>query len=366
VLRPQDKQGSGCGKEGILTNEELVKKIQAGEDPDGRLLYELYDQNRGLIVKWINHYGYTQYAEMEDLMQESFFAVHKTAYRWREGAKAKFTTYLKSWIQACLGRYVEDFGGPIRISSRRKKDIQRYSRFVSDYYMDSGRKPSDREIMDALDVSPAVLDRIREDIYRVGRIKSLDEPVGEDGENTLVDFVRDPSDVLIDAEQALFEEERRRAVWGAVSSLTKKEADAIKMRFQQHFAYSDIGANLGCTAQAADYTIRRGVQKLYKKHFRELSQFIDLSDTYTRGMRPVSVGNFQRNGTSSTEWAALKEINLDEQIKAERQRQFEELERREARIEALFQYWKQRAEEQQREKECRDSVNLSPDPITEA
>ena len=345
-----------------MTNEELVRKIQSGEDPDGRLLYELYDQNRGLIVKWINRYGYTQYAEMDDLMQESFFAVHKTAYRWREGAKAKFTTYLQSWVRSCLGRYVENFGGPIRISSNRQLDIQRYSRFVNDYFTRTGCMPLDREIIDGLDISPTVLYRIRGDIYRVGRIKSLDEPVGEDGENTLVDFVRDPSDALTDAEQALFEEERRRAVWGAVSDLPVKEADAIRMRFQQNLEYSDIGEKLGYTAQAANYTIRRGVRKLYKKHFRELSQFIDLSDTYSRGVRSVSVGDFQRNGTSSTEWAALKEINIDDHLKAERRKQLEELERREARIEALYQYWKQKVEQQKQAADCQYSDNVGSNP----
>lgn len=345
-----------------MTNEELVKKIQAGEDPDGCLLYELYDQNRGLIAKWINHYGYMQYAEMDDLMQESFFAVHKAAYRWREGAKAKFTTYLQSWVRSCLGRYVENYGGPIRISSYRQLDVQRYSRFVNDYFAMTGRKPSDREIIDGLDISLAVLYRIREDIYRVGRIKSLDEPVGEDGENTLVDFVRDPSNVIADAEQAVFEEERRRAVWNAVSELTEIEADAVRMHFQQNLSYSKIGEKRGRTATTINYTIRRGLRKIYKKHFRELSQFIDLSDTYSRGVRSISVGDFQRNGTSSTEWAALKEINIDEHLKAERRRQLEDLERREARIEAIYQYWKQRAEQRKQAADCQDSGNMGSDP----
>lgn len=367
MLRPQDKQGSGCGKEEILTNEELVKKIQAGEDPDGRLLYELYDQNRGLIAKVINNKGYTEYAEMEDLMQESFFAVHKAAFRWREGAGSGFPSYLASWVRSCLGRYVENFGGPVRIPVHRITEIKKYSRYVSGYVKTHGRKPSDHEIMKALGVTVFKLDVIRRDMYRFQNMRSLDTPAGEDGESIISDFVRDPSDQHEQTLERVYEEEQARAVWGAVDQLKDSTAEIIRLRYGRGLTIEEAGAAAGgLSKDAVAGRIKRGLNELRTKHFRELSQFADMSDVYSRGVHTVSVAQFQREGMSSTEWAALKEIKIDEELKRARREHEERMKREEERIEALLQYWKQRAEEQQREKECRDSVNLSPDPVTEA
>lgn len=345
-----------------MTNEELVKKIQSGEDPGGCLLYELYDQNQGLIAKVIKKHGYTQYAEMDDLMQESFFAVHKAAFRWREGAGMGFPGYLMSWVRACLGRYVENFGGPVRIPAHKRKEIQRYSRYVSEYVILKGYRPSDSEIMGALDISLVKLDSIRKDMYRFNEVRSLDSPAGEDGESVIADFVRDPSDVHGETLDCCFADERSRAVWGAVDQLPKDQCEAVRMRYIDNMHLSDIGKHQGVSEERIRQKLKKAVNSLGRKHYRELSSFVDLSNTYSLGISFTGVGAFQHSGTSSTEWAALHEISREEEIRRERRETEAYWNRKEEKIKKMINEiycrWNQKREEREQLNDYRNTDDI--------
>ena len=86
-----------------MSNEDLVLMIQGNEDK-ARHLGELYEQNRGAIA--IIAKRYSEYAEIEDLMQESFFGLSEAAARWDPGAGANFLTYAGYWIRAAIINYL--------------------------------------------------------------------------------------------------------------------------------------------------------------------------------------------------------------------------------------------------------------------
>ena len=59
-----------------MTNEELITVIQNG-DPEHTAAAALYSQYRGLIYKICEKYQ--PYAEIDDLMQEAYFALMDAA-----------------------------------------------------------------------------------------------------------------------------------------------------------------------------------------------------------------------------------------------------------------------------------------------
>ena len=55
-----------------MENEQLVARIQAGEDVAENML-KLYNQNKGFLAKMAKRYQ--GYAELEDLMQEGYIGL---------------------------------------------------------------------------------------------------------------------------------------------------------------------------------------------------------------------------------------------------------------------------------------------------
>ena len=84
----------------ILTNEELVMKIQAGKT---KLITELLRQVERFIIKHANRFFCTYRLRceqfeltIEDLYQEGYFAIYKSIEMFKAEKDCKFLTYIVS------------------------------------------------------------------------------------------------------------------------------------------------------------------------------------------------------------------------------------------------------------------------------
>lgn len=73
-----------------MTNEQLVVRIQAGEETAANML-QLWQQNKGFVASIAKKYR--GYAEMEDLMQEGYIGLNDAVAHYKEGKGALFTSY---------------------------------------------------------------------------------------------------------------------------------------------------------------------------------------------------------------------------------------------------------------------------------
>lgn len=96
-----------------MTNEQLVVRIQAGEETAANML-QLWQQNKGFVASIAKKYR--GYAEMEDLMQEGYIGLNDAVAHYKEGKGALFTSYAAFWIRSRIRRYVEQ-SGTIRLPS---------------------------------------------------------------------------------------------------------------------------------------------------------------------------------------------------------------------------------------------------------
>ena len=164
-----------------MTNEELCIRYQNG---DAGALEDLYKQNKGLIETVIRKYS--TIADLDDLRQESFFAIRQAAALWDHSKGGNFATYCAYWIRQGACRYIYNTSGTIRTPIHIKNRIGRYNRIVNAYRVQFGRDPSQLELCYALDLKPHQLEDLRRDILTL-HTRSASEPVGEDGEDTLQD-----------------------------------------------------------------------------------------------------------------------------------------------------------------------------------
>ena len=89
----------------MLSNEELVKLIKEGQDPDGKYMMDLWKQNKGLI--WRTVKPYANYESEEDLMQEAFIGLSKAVGLFDPNMGASFITYALFWVKQFVVRFLD-------------------------------------------------------------------------------------------------------------------------------------------------------------------------------------------------------------------------------------------------------------------
>lgn len=124
-----------------MTNEELVKAIQEGENVKDNLEV-LYLQNRGIIEKIVNRFKGCH--DPEDLRQEAFFGIANAARSWSRGTGAPFINYAVFHVRRVIVDYIRR--DQFSISDHVIKDLMRYRKAVQAYREQYSRDPSEDEL----------------------------------------------------------------------------------------------------------------------------------------------------------------------------------------------------------------------------
>ena len=228
-----------------MLNEDLVLMIQRNEDK-ARHLGELYEQNRGVIA--IIAKRYSEYAETEDLMQESFFGLSEAAARWDPEAGTKFISYASYWIRAAIISYI------------RKRE-------------------------------PAAV--------------SLSAPIGgENDDITLEDVIKSDADAIGDTLEAMSTERLASVLWPMVEELESLQAAVIKERFRKGSTYKQCGAALGIPEGKARRKEEKALQNLRTRK-AVLLPFMSDSERYSKGLQFTGLSYFKNTGMSSQERAVI-------------------------------------------------------------
>ncbi len=199
-----------------MDNEQLVARIRAGEDVAKNML-ELYNQNRGFIVKVAKRYQ--GFAEMEDLLQEGYIGLSEAVSRYDADKNSSFIHYAAFWIRQSMSRYVDNCGSVVRIPVQARGEIREYNRVVREYRKYYGEWPSDCALCRLLGVTREKLQEIRKSV-QIGQMRSLSEVLGGDGEEfTLEDSIASDQDLEGDAIREADTAAMKRDLWVAVDSL---------------------------------------------------------------------------------------------------------------------------------------------------
>lgn len=242
----------------IVTNEELVKLYRAG-DPSA--LEALYLRNYGLIRRIVIRLcpGGNQ-QDIEDEMQEAFFALVEAVKAYPDGQDVKLATYIAN----CIKWH----------KSRR-------------YHFTRKHNPE----------NPV----------------SLDEPLPgfEESNITLADAIADP-----DAE---FEEDCvNRVAYQKIQDqlnsiidelLSKREGDIIRRRMSGQ-TQAEISQEIGLAQNVIGQYERMAHEKIRnRKNHEKLQEILDYYDF--KSYKRVGFGFWRDTGYSSVEWAAEKKMEVE-------------------------------------------------------
>jgi RNA polymerase primary sigma factor len=201
---------------------ELGRRIRHG---DGDALEQLVCSNLRFVVsiaKRYQHHG----VPLADLIDEGNLGLIRAAERYDETRGAKFISYAVWWVRQAIVQAIADYGHAVRVPLSRAGTVYRIGRHANALRQDLGREPRADELAEDLEMSEAEMS-VHMPVSR--RALSLDAPMGDGSETTLLDYL--PDDVATAPDDEATNGNLADSVLSALAALPPREAKVLRMYF---------------------------------------------------------------------------------------------------------------------------------------
>ena len=241
-------------------NRRLIKEYRSTESME--VLWELYEKNRKLFVLITRRYRF--YEEQEDLIQECFFALKQAAESYDE-SRGSFGAFLAIVTRNYICSYIQ--------SVKRLKIPQQLQMLIAEYLsLHIDDKATDSEIMDVLHLTENELLKIKR-LSCLDRIDSLDKPINEDEDLTLIDTISDPTASFEDDSiDRIFKEELSETIQKGLQRLSERERIFLIKRYYYDLTYKEIDPEH--SEQNTRTIIEKGLRRL-RRNEKIRSFYID-------------------------------------------------------------------------------------------
>ena len=213
------------GKTPLLTLEQetaLARRVLKGDEAARQ---QMIQANLRLVVRIAKDYDNFGLSLM-DLISEGNFGLIKAVERFDPDKGGKLSTYASWWIKQAIKRALATSGKTIRLPVHMVDRISQMRRVTNQLAAELGREPHNEEIAMAMEIPLAKVVHMKS---VANRAASLDQPVGEEGDATLGDLVKDES------ERTPFETLRGKSdndeIATMLAALEPREAEILTRRF---------------------------------------------------------------------------------------------------------------------------------------
>ncbi len=237
---------------------ELAKKIKIG---DQRALDKMVKANLRFVVSVSKQYQ-NQGLSLPDLINEGNLGLIKAAQRFDETRGFKFISYAVWWIRQSILQALAEQSRIVRLPLNKIGAINKINKTFSKLEQDLEREPSFDELSSVLEMLPK---DIQDTLKNNTRHLSMDAPLGgEDEGGTLYDLFVNTN--AISPESDLINESLNKEIERALSTLTDREADVVKLFFGLNGTHphslEEIGEKFDLTRERVRQIKEKAVRRL--------------------------------------------------------------------------------------------------------
>ncbi|MCD6019118.1 MAG: polymerase sigma factor SigA [Bacteroidetes bacterium] len=249
------------GRVELITAEEEVLLAQKIKQGDQQALDKLVKANLRFVVSVSKQYQ-NQGLSLPDLINEGNMGLIKAAQRFDETRGFKFISYAVWWIRQSILQALAEQSRIVRLPLNKIGAINKINKTFAKLEQELEREPIAEEISEILDILP---EDIRETMKNQGRHMSMDAPLGnlEDG-GSMYELMENKHEASPDNELML--ESLRNEISRALTSLTAREADVVKLYYGLAGGHShsleEIGEKFELTRERVRQIKEKAVRRL--------------------------------------------------------------------------------------------------------
>jgi len=249
------------GKVELISPDEEVNLAARIKQGDQQALDKLTKANLRFVVSVAKQYQ-NQGLSLPDLINEGNLGLIKAAQRFDETRGFKFISYAVWWIRQSILQALAEQSRIVRLPLNKVGLTNRIQKAYSQLEQEFEREPSPEELAEVLELE---IEEISATLGIGARHISMDTPLAEGEENTLIDVMENPNaeraEVNIEHNESLKQEIDR-----SMKSLTERQKEVICFFFgigvDHPMSLEDIGARFNLTRERVRQIKDKAITKL--------------------------------------------------------------------------------------------------------
>src|SRR5690349_10169965 len=249
------------GKVELITPEEEVRLARLIKQGDQKALDRLTKANLRFVVSVAKQYQ-NQGLSLPDLINEGNLGLIKAAQRFDETRGFKFISYAVWWIRQSILQALAEQSRIVRLPLNKVGLTNRIQKAFSQLEQQFEREPSPEELAEMLEMD---LDEVSASLSISSRHVSVDTPISEGEDGTLLDVLENPNaektDGDLDHTQSLKTEIDR-----SLKTLTERQKEVICYFFgigvDHPMRLEDIGEKFNLTRERVRQIKDKAITKL--------------------------------------------------------------------------------------------------------
>lgn len=271
---PLRKYLSEVSRYSVLSREEefeVARRVY--EDKDRLAAQQLVMSNLKLVVKISLEY-YNTYLNVLDLIQEGNVGLLHAVKKFNPYKGTKFSTYASFWIRAYILKYIMDSWSLVKVGTTQSQRKLFYRLNKEKQKLEAlGMIPAPALLASNLDVKEEEIEEMEKRLAFTD--VSLDSPIHEEGDDTIMDMIRGGDDV----EEVVSDREKREILAQRVKefkkSLNDKEVFIFEQRImaEEPLTLQEIGQRFKISRERARQIENRVIKKFkdrFQSEFKEL------------------------------------------------------------------------------------------------
>ncbi|HNY07213.1 MAG TPA: sigma-70 family RNA polymerase sigma factor [Bacteroidales bacterium] len=255
-----DKYLQEIGRVELITADEEVLLAQKIKQGDRAALEKLTKANLRFVVSVSKQYQ-NQGLSLPDLINEGNLGLIKAAQRFDETRGFKFISYAVWWIRQSILQALAEQSRIVRLPLNKIGSINKINKAYAQLEQKFEREPNTDEIATLLEITET---EVKESMRNAGRHVSMDAPLVQDEDNTMYDVLK--AEDVTTPETALLYDSLKKEIERAISTLTQREADVVRLFFGLNGSHpqtlDEIGEKFGLTRERVRQIKEKAIRRL--------------------------------------------------------------------------------------------------------